>query len=675
MPNEYNVRLYLKTSYPNCQANTSKPVEIYDDITLDTTDTVSFDWQVGCPCNKIEFSQQFNSAKNWYWNFGSGDSAIGINPSYEFSGAGPHIVTLLAENPITGCIQTIKKQIAVCEDDIKTLESKSSNHWYFGDSVGLSFQQDSLEVKTDGQVTALEGISTISDPFTGEFLFYVSSGEVRNSNHQVVKNGLGLKANFSASQGLLVVPLPGDHNKYYIFHSQYGTIDSAGYYYSVIDIEVDSIISKNNLLYNSICYSGSNQAASALETFSGTTKQHESCNENAEYWVVHTSCEGFHTYLINDEGISSPIVSSFDRYSTSTFQGKFSATGNLFALGSTSDVELYEFDKVNGKFYNKYSFKEHIGNIPQTANNTFTNHYGIEFSPNERYLYVGATVGTRRIRQYDLLAANPASSEVIIYDPSLPQSMSLELGIDGKIYVAYFNYDYLGVIHKPNEAGLNCDFELDAIYLKGKKSRGGLQNIIPLEPFISEIHDSKADFVITEGDNCYSFNLEDDSQFLVTEVDSCSLYYLASKWTTKWLYNDMEILNESALVLNDLKPANELQVSRIIYNDANCFSDTATQFIYTPPSNEIFIPNAISTNEDGLNESITLALDSWLDATFLICDRFGKVVYNSNNSVVNWSVDWKSKKLSKGTYTYYITGKSNSCEGYMEKVGTITVLR
>ena len=59
----------------------------------------------------------------------------------------------------------------------------------------------------------------------------------------------------------------------------------------------------------------------------------------------------------------------------------------------------------------------------------------------------------------------------------------MKLAQDGKIYIALSNYEYLGVIENPNEKGLACNFVLDGIYLEGKISKSGLQNIIPLEPY------------------------------------------------------------------------------------------------------------------------------------------------------------------------------------------------
>ena len=53
---------------------------------------------------------------------------------------------------------------------------------------------------------------------------------------------------------------------------------------------------------------------------------------------------------------------------------------------------------------------------------------------------------------------------------------SLQLGPDGRIYVAMNNSLYLGVINYPNYKGTACDFAMNGIYLDGKMSRFGLPN-------------------------------------------------------------------------------------------------------------------------------------------------------------------------------------------------------
>ena len=63
---------------------------------------------------------------------------------------------------------------------------------------------------------------------------------------------------------------------------------------------------------------------------------------------------------------------------------------------------------------------------------------------------------------------------------SLPKGYSngaLQLGPDGKIYYGGSSY-YLGVIHQPNVLGLDCNFELDAVYLGGRLVSEGLPSFI-----------------------------------------------------------------------------------------------------------------------------------------------------------------------------------------------------
>ena len=94
--------------------------------------------------------------------------------------------------------------------------------------------------------------------------------------------------------------------------------------------------------------------------------------------------------------------------------------------------------------------------------------YGVEFSPNSKYLYVTAWIGSNNpveksiLYQFDLSDTN-LTRETIDRQNSLFRG-ALQLGPDGKIYRAMSqSYDiglpYLGVINSPNEKGVNCDYD------------------------------------------------------------------------------------------------------------------------------------------------------------------------------------------------------------------------
>ncbi|MEP6935328.1 MAG: hypothetical protein ABI988_15560, partial [Nitrospirota bacterium] len=96
---------------------------------------------------------------------------------------------------------------------------KQDNVWYFGYKVGIDFNGPSPVVLTDGKMVTQEGCASIADRNTGKLLFYTDGDSVWNRNHGTMLNGYGLYGHYSSTQSALIVPMPGDTTRYFIFTS------------------------------------------------------------------------------------------------------------------------------------------------------------------------------------------------------------------------------------------------------------------------------------------------------------------------------------------------------------------------------------------------------------------------------------------------------------------------
>ena len=63
----------------------------------------------------------------------------------------------------------------------------------------------------------------------------------------------------------------------------------------------------------------------------------------------------------------------------------------------------------------------------------------------------------------------------------------LQLANNGKIYVARYNKDFLGVVNNPNEKGANCNYVDSGQFIGNRKSLKGL-------PFFIQSYFFKPDF-------------------------------------------------------------------------------------------------------------------------------------------------------------------------------------
>src|SRR3954463_7942166 len=92
-------------------------------------------------------------------------------------------------------------------------------YWYFGAGTdGIEFDKNNNPVKVSDKYSGVgfEGIAVVSDPWTGDLLFYTDGITVVNKNHAVMTNGTALWANYSGSQCVQVCKVPNECKKYYI---------------------------------------------------------------------------------------------------------------------------------------------------------------------------------------------------------------------------------------------------------------------------------------------------------------------------------------------------------------------------------------------------------------------------------------------------------------------------
>ena len=335
---------------------------------------------------------------------------------------------------------------------------QEASNWYFGYGAGIKFNTNgTITSLTNGQLNTLEGCASLSDS-NGNLMFYTDGTTVYNKNHQIMLNGTGLKGHYSSTQSATILQKPGSTNLFYVFTTAAGVMID-GLQYSEIDINLDGGLggvtaNKNILIYTPTC-----EKISIVKH-----------SNNTDYWVITHGWESntFYSHLVTPSGVSATPISTNsgtvvggDPYRVQGYM-KISPDGTKLALCHQiiGLVELYDFDNSTG-----------IVSNPRIINNEFQP-YGVEFSPDSNVLYMSLQIA-RKIYQYDLTASNIASSETLI--ANTPTFLgALQLGPDKKIYIANYNTANLGVINNPNNIGLTCNLQANAIDLAGRKSMLGL---------------------------------------------------------------------------------------------------------------------------------------------------------------------------------------------------------
>jgi gliding motility-associated-like protein len=345
--------------------------------------------------------------------------------------------------------------------------SKRENIWYFGINAGLDFHSGTATPLTDGALRTLEGSATMCDE-AGELLFYTDGSSIWNRYHEYMPDAFGLGGNSSTSQAAIIIPQPENPNRYFVF-SVASKGGAGGLQYAVVDMTLNEglggIVSKNHVLLARV-----SEKLTALRH----------CN-NTDFWVIahETDNNTFRSFRItrdgvSDTGVESTIGSIHQEGIHAVGYMKASHDGRTIALARFDDsaFEIFRFDSESGLLSNPVYLKD-----PD-----FNNAYGLEFSPDNKYLYLSAGREPPRIFRIHLSDSySPAtimSSKVLL--GSMPGTFpgAMQLGSDGKIYVAAERQAYLGVINTQIQNGESAGLNPAGIYLGGRKSQRGLPNFM-----------------------------------------------------------------------------------------------------------------------------------------------------------------------------------------------------
>ncbi|MEP7263187.1 MAG: T9SS type B sorting domain-containing protein [Bacteroidota bacterium] len=95
-----------------------------------------------------------------------------------------------------------------------------------------------------------------------------------------------------------------------------------------------------------------------------------------------------------------------------------------------------------------------------------------------------------------------------------------------------------------------------------------------------------------------------------------------------------------------------------------------------PPT--FFIPNAFTPDDDGVNDIYFVPVTSYNTFTLRIFDRFGRLLFRSDDPFVGWDGTYKGKECPIGVYTYKLNINGYTVEGEKDPrkyLGTFTLYR
>ncbi|MBX7183329.1 MAG: gliding motility-associated C-terminal domain-containing protein [Bacteroidia bacterium] len=166
----------------------------------------------------------------------------------------------------------------------------------------------------------------------------------------------------------------------------------------------------------------------------------------------------------------------------------------------------------------------------------------------------------------------------------------------------------------------------------------------------------------------------DENGILYPEVVFGNLSENSSSY--QWNFGDGSSSSNELHPVHLFPGADSFYVSLIAYNDYNC-SDTISHFISFPQMFTMYIPNAFTPNNDGLNDTFTPKGLDFEPASYImtIYNRWGQEIFKSKDFKNPWDgKDRSGNVLGPGVYAYSIV--IGEWTGYTRKfAGNITIAK
>lgn len=369
-------------------------------------------------------------------------------------------LVLIATQPVRG------QTLARCWDNIMSQQY----HVNTGASTLLTFDGQSMPSATVlGTNAQYYQAVPVSDPLTGELIFTLTSNGIYDANWQLTPNSDIWNG---GGGGRLVVPHPGDRNKFYLI----GGNCSSGYCYEYHWTIFDRTL--NGGLGDIDPEEVAQPWATAGISNPNFNAMISSADGNTYWFVTHAKGSADWTLypITRDEGINAvPITRTFGPVindSTHMWMAVPPTNDKVLiryrtGIGFEASQELLVFDNEIGDFT---GWLEELPFYAPENNNS-------AFSPSGRYFYRqgGNDLGQTVLNQWDLEAGDGqaiANSLQQIVIPPIIQGAYLELftAPDGRIWLggqgdSQYLTSHIVPVHAPNEPGDACQIGTAGVYL------------------------------------------------------------------------------------------------------------------------------------------------------------------------------------------------------------------
>ena len=345
----------------------------------------------------------------------------------------------------------------------------------FGTTV-LDFNSSNRTIRFDTLKMNFDFTNVSYCDSDGNLLFYSNGVHIRNSLDEKIENSDTMNAGYlmfevypgmlrdgyRLAQGIIVLEDPANRNNYYLIHSYIDTfLDQSLIFckrinYTYLDMNANLGHGKAQVKDQTI-----------LDSLYGYELKATRHANGRDWWILvqrrNTNC--YERILLDITGLHvlSPTCGGHGMGGLSG-SACFSPDGSKYVYVSLQQgISLFDFDRCTGELSNPLYKPLRI-----FADSGLIG-IGTAFSPNNRFLYVNATI---HCYQFDLWANDVWSSIDTVarydgaYNPFASVFHTMQIAPDGKIYSGCGNGEFVyHVIERPDEKGDSCLFRQHGVDL------------------------------------------------------------------------------------------------------------------------------------------------------------------------------------------------------------------
>lgn len=350
---------------------------------------------------------------------------------------------------------------------------KQWSNWYFNGYAMMSFNApgNAGQFLTNYNTPVPPGFTNYahssnpgtaySDPVTGQMKFLVAGRLAFDRMYNLVNSSNSIRMCTGDNYSIHIIPFANNPNKFYVIQFQSRSADmlaassglqvrcpgAIGLGYSVFDLSLNGGLGNFESM-NNIVMSGLPERISVIKHANGK-----------DAWVVVHGWGNntYYSYLFTDAGVQTAVTTSIGPVITGIWSDAIghmvpSHNGKTIAAQQygKSTIELYDFNNSTGLLssYRTLNSQKPIDRML--------------FSPDDSKLYYLGNYEGPGLFQFDFNKPNIQGSLVKIGDDPSKTYWQMQLGLDGKIYVASVqgsNTDHFSIVHCPNLPKYACNFE------------------------------------------------------------------------------------------------------------------------------------------------------------------------------------------------------------------------